>query len=109
MPIRPRTLHRKYVGADNIIDMDEIPHLLSVFKDQRLLAVQHARGEDRSHSGIWIGECLPGSIDIEKAKCRYRKTVSAAIDEANLFLVPLGERINGIDLRRLGFLSRHRL
>src|SRR5438270_13862348 len=108
MSIRLRTVHREYVGAHDIIHVDKIPHLLSVFKDQRLLVVQHARSEDRSHSGIWIGECLPGSIDIKEPKCRNRKTVSATVDEANFFLVSLGERINGVNLRRLGFIRRYR-
>ena len=52
------TLHGQQVGANDVVNANEIAHLFPVFKYQRSLAIQHSRSEDSGHTGVRIGQRL---------------------------------------------------
>src|SRR5262249_35423888 len=52
----------------DVVDVDEVPDLIAVFKDHRRLLVQQARCEDRKHPPVGIRQRLPRAIDVEEAK-----------------------------------------
>ncbi len=47
-------IERENEGAGDILDVHEIAPLLPVLEDQRRLAVEKPRREDRQHTGIGI-------------------------------------------------------
>ena len=59
---------RERERAGDVADVDEVAGLLAVLEDQRRAAVEQARGEDRGHAGVRVGERLAGAVDVEEAQ-----------------------------------------
>ncbi len=107
-PLRFRTLHGEHVGAHDVVHADEVAHLLAVLEDQGSCVVHQARGEDGGDTGVGVRERLAGAVDVEEAQRRDGQAVGAAVDQAELFLIALGKRVDGIDLGGLGLVGRQR-
>ena len=57
-PVRPVLADRRDIGPGNVLNVDEIPSLLTVFEDQRRLVLQQTAAENRRHAGVGIGKGL---------------------------------------------------
>src|SRR6266404_6131994 len=88
-------LQRPEICLHYIADVYKIARLLAVLKNPRTLIVEKSRGEDGANAGVRIRESLPRPIHIEKAQRDGRDSVSAAEHQAELFLVLLGDRVDG--------------
>src|SRR6267378_8473783 len=88
-------LKRPEICLHDIADVYKVARLLAVFKNPRRLIVEKSRGEDGADAGVRIRESLSRPIHIEKAQRDGRDSVSAAKHQAKLFLVLLGDRIDG--------------
>src|SRR5712664_1709049 len=88
-------LQRPKIRLHDIANVYKITRLLAVLKNPRTLIVEKSRGKDGADAGVRIRESLPRPIHIEKAQRDGRDSVSAAEHQAELFLVLLGDRIDG--------------
>src|SRR3954447_17086460 len=52
---------RQAARLSNVVDVDKITLLVSIFEDQWGAVIQQARSEDRQDTCVRIGECLPRS------------------------------------------------
>ena len=87
MPDRRLLGQRQSACLGDLVDIDEITALLAILKDQRRTVVEEARGEDRQHAGVWVGERLMGPIHIEEPQGDSRDVVSFAYHQAKPLLV----------------------
>ena len=81
------------------MNTDKITPLSPILVDQRRFVVQKARRKNREHTGIWIGQCLTRTKDVEEAQRHRSHAVGAPNRHAQSFLVILG---NGVDRRQGG-------
>ena len=86
--------------------MHEIAPLLAILEDQRLLAVQQARGEDRQDAGIGIGERLPRPIDVEQPQAHALHAIGRGHDVGRALLDIFVERVDRGEVRPLPFRRR---
>ena len=76
-------LQRIGEGARHVATCDEIAALPAILEDHRRLAVEQARGEDREHAGIGIGERLARPVDVEEAQAHAFHPIGAGHDVAS--------------------------
>ena len=82
-------------------DMDEVAALLAVLEDHRLLAVEQARGEDREHAGIGIGERLARAVDVEQPQAHALDAIGRRHDVGRALLHIFVERVDRGEARPL--------
>ena len=87
-------LERQQDPAHDVAHVDEVARLLAVLEDHRRAAVEQARGEDRGHAGVGVGQRLPRAVDVEEAQRHRRDAVGGAGDQAQLLVVALGDRVD---------------
>ena len=92
----------------DIIDMNEIAPLLAIFKNERRVTVEKARGEDGENARIGIGERLSGTKHVKQAKGHAFHAVMACKHQRQSFLDIFGECIDRAEVRALGLRRRQR-
>jgi hypothetical protein len=79
----------------------EVTALLPVLEQQRPVAVEQTRREDREHARVWIGERLARAVHVEEAERDGRQVVGVADQQAQALLRVLVERIDRAQVRTL--------
>ena len=95
MVVRAIRLEGQKICLDDIADVHKVARLVAVFKDQRPLIVEQARGKNGADARVRVRKSLPRPVDIEKAQRHRGYSVSVAEHQAELFLVLFGDRIDG--------------
>ena len=88
-------------GARHIRDVHEIAALPAILEDHRLLAVEQARGEDRKHARIGIGERLARPVDVEQAQAHAFHPIGRRHDVRRALLHIFVERVDRGEIRPL--------
>ena len=72
-----RRLQGQTARAGDVVDTDEVAPLQTVLENQRRSVVEEARGKDREHTGVGIGQGLARPEHVEEARHDDRHTVDA--------------------------------
>src|SRR5712664_1334727 len=75
--------------------MHEVATLHAVLEDDRRLAVQNPRTENRCNPGVRVRQCLPLTIDIEVPQRHRRDAVRIPDCEKELLVIAFRDRVDG--------------
>src|SRR5690606_35551272 len=103
-----RCFERKSTGTCHIPDVHEVAPRLSVLEDERRIVVEKARTKDCQDAGVWLSQCLPGTLDDEEPERDGVDAVGTSDHQTHPLLVVFRKRVHRGQVRALAFRRRQR-